>query len=97
MQQNSQTKMSKKEVNKYIKTKEDAKNKKKKSESSDDDDDNSFYTDDDEDDINVHEYRKMLQQIFPSKYMDKKIKAGEQLKKTIKKLKKEEEEEEEEE
>ena len=92
MQQNSQTKMSKKEVNKYTKTKEDAKNKKKKAESSDDDD-NSFYTDDEEDDINVHEYRKMLQQMFPSKYIDKKIKAGEQLKKTIKNLKKEEENE----
>ena len=96
MQQNSQTKISKKESNKYNKTKEESKNKKKKDESSDDDD-NSFYTDDEEDDINVHEYRKMLQQIFPSKHLDKKIKAGEQLKKTLKKLKKEEEDEEEEE
>jgi ATP-dependent Lon protease len=90
MQPNTQTKISKKESNKYNKTKDDAKNK-KKAESSDDD--NSFYTDDDEDDINIHEYRKMLKQIFPSKHLDKKIKAGEQLKKTIKKLKEEEEEE----
>ena len=96
MQQNSQTKISKKESNKYNKTKEESKNKKKKDESSDDDD-NSFYTDDEEDDINVHEYRKMLQQIFPSKHLDKKIKAGEQLKKTLKKLKKDEEDEHEEE
>ena len=96
MQQNSQTKISKKESNKYNKTKEESKNKKKKDESSDDDD-NSFYTDDEEDDINVHEYRKMLQQIFPSKHLDKKIKAGEQLKKTLKKLKKDEEDEDEEE
>jgi len=94
MQPNTQTKISKKESNKYNKTKDDAKNK-KKAESSDDD--NSFYTDDDEDDINIHEYRKMLKQIFPSKHLDKKIKAGEQLKKTIKKLKEEEEEEDEEE
>ena len=91
MQQNSQTKISKKESNKHTKLKEEAKNKKKNSESSDDD--NSFYTDDDEDEINVHEYRKMLQQMFPSKYIDKKVKAGEQLKKTIKTLKKEEQEE----
>jgi len=92
MQQNSQSKISKKESNKYKKTKDESKNKKKSAESSDDD--NSFFTDDDEDDINVHEYRKMLQKIFPSKYMDKKIKAGEQLKKTMKNLKKEQEEEE---
>jgi ATP-dependent Lon protease len=91
MQQNSQTKISKKESNKHNKLKEEAKNKKKTAESSDDD--NSFYTDDDEEEINVHEYRKMLQQMFPSKYIDKKIKAGEQLKKTIKTLKKEEQEE----
>ena len=90
MQQTSQTKISKKESNKHNKTKEEAKNK-KRAESSDDD--NSFCTDDDEDDINIHEYRKMLQQMFPSKYIDKKIKAGEQLKKTIKNLKKEEDEE----
>ena len=82
MQQNSQTKISKKESNKYKKTKDEAKNKKKSAESSDDD--NSFYTDDDEDDINIHEYRKMLKQMFPSKHLDNKIKAGEQLKKTLK-------------
>jgi ATP-dependent Lon protease len=88
MQQNSQTKISKKESNKYKKTKDEAKNKKKSAESSDDD--NSFYTDDDEDDINIHEYRKMLKQMFPSKHLDNKIKAGEQLKKTLKNLKEEE-------
>jgi ATP-dependent Lon protease len=96
MQQNSQTKISKKESNKYNKIKEE---KKKNAESSDDD--NSFYTDEDaegtneEDDINIHEYRKMLNKLFPSKHLDNKIKAGEQLKKTIKQLKKEEDEEEE--
>ena len=74
MQQNSQNKISKKESNKYKKTKDELKNKKKSAESSDDD--NSFFTDDEEDDINVHEYRKMLQKMFPSKYIDKKIKAG---------------------
>ena len=91
MQQNSQTKISKKESNKYKKTKDEAKNKKKSAESSDDD--NSFYTDDDEDDINIHEYRKMLKQMFPSKHLDNKIKAGEQLKKTLKNLKEEEDKE----
>ena len=82
MPRDSQTKMSKKEYNKSKKREEEAK-KKKNSESSDDD--NSFYTDDDDDEMDVHEYRKFLKKMFPSKHLDKKIKAGEKLKKTIKK------------
>ena len=82
MPRDSQTKMSKKEYNKSKKREEEAK-KKKNSESSDDD--TSFYTDDDDDEMDVHEYRKFLKKMFPSKHLDKKIKAGEKLKKTIKK------------
>ena len=80
MQRDSQTKMSKKELIKSKKREEEAKRKKKNSESSDDD--ASFYTDD-EDEMDVHEYRKFLKKMFPSKHLNKKIKAGEKLKKVI--------------
>jgi len=82
MPRDSQTKMSKKESSKSKRREEEAKKKKKLSESSDDD--ASFYTDDDDDDeMDVHEYRKFLKKMFPSKHLDKKIKAGEKLKKTM--------------
>ena len=38
-----------------------------------------------EEEMDVYEYRKMLSKIFPSKYMNKKIKQGEKLKKLYKK------------
>jgi ATP-dependent Lon protease len=81
MPRDSQTKMSMKESNKSKKREEDAKRKKKNSESSDDD--ASFYSDDDDDEMDVHEYRKFLKKMFPSKHLDKKIKAGEKLKKAM--------------
>ena len=34
--------------------------------------------------MDIHEYRKFISKIFPSKYIDKKIKAGEKLKKSYK-------------
>ena len=49
----------------------------KKSKKRDDD------SDDDDDDIDVVEYRKMLSNIFPSKYMKDKVNAGEKLKKRL--------------
>ena len=81
MPRDSQTKMSKKESIKTKKRDEEAKIKKKNSESSDDD--ASFYTDDDEHEMDFHEYRKFLKKMFPSKHLNKKIKAGEKLKKVI--------------
>lgn len=80
MSRDNQTKMSKKEMIKSKKRDEEANRQKKKSESSDDD--TSFYTDD-EDEMDIHEYRKFLKKMFPSKHLDKKIKAGEKLKKKI--------------
>ena len=95
MQRDSQTKMSKRESSKSKRREEEARKKKKNEESSDD---NSFYTDDDEEDeMDVHEYRKFLKKMFPSKHLDKKIKAGEKLKKTLEEESDSEEEEEEEE
>ena len=74
MPRDSKPKMSKKESN-ISKKRDEQVRKKKKNESSDDDD--SFYTDDDsENEMDVQEYRKFLKKMFPSKYLDKKIKAG---------------------
>jgi len=57
-------------------------------ESSDDDD--GVYTSGSEsevEELNEHEYHKLLGKLFPSKHMNKKIKAGEKLKKAISKNK----------
>jgi len=83
--------MSKKETNKS-KRKDESKQKKKNNESSDDSE--SFYTDDDsENEMDVHEYRKFLKNIFPSKHLDKKIKSGEKVKELLNKCEEEEENE----
>jgi hypothetical protein len=55
--------------------------KKKKSKDSDSDDSDS----ESDEEMDVHEYRKFLSKIFPSKNLDKKIKEGEKLKKSSKK------------
>jgi hypothetical protein len=82
MPRDNQIKMSKKEIIKN-KKREEVVNKKKKNEESSDDE--SIYTDDEEDEkMDVHEYRKFLKNMFPSKHLDNKIKAGERLKKYIK-------------
>jgi len=97
MPRDSQTKMSKRESSKSQRREDEARKKKKNEESSDDD--NSFFTDDDEDEdeMDVHEYRKFLKKMFPSKHLDKKIKAGEKLKKTLEDDEEEEEQEDDEE
>ena len=101
MPRDSQTKMMSKKNSNVSKKKEEECRRKKHNESSDDDDNDSFYTDDDsENEMDVQEYRKFLKQIFPSKHLDNKIKAGERLKNVIQDdidNKSEEEEEEEEE
>jgi len=80
--------------------KKDVKGKKqyKIIESSDDDD--GVYTSGSEsesEELNEHEYHKLLSKLFPSKHMNKKIKAGEKLKKAISKNKNNIQEEEQEE
>jgi len=64
--------------------------RRKTNEQSDDSDDN-YSSDSESDEMDAHEYRKFLSTMFPSKHLNKKIKAGERLKKCI-----EEEDEEEE-
>jgi hypothetical protein len=52
--------------------------KKKKNNDSDSDDN---YSGSESEEMDIHEFRKYVQKIFPSKHMEKKIKAGEKLKK----------------
>ena len=79
MPRDSQTKMSKKEQIKRTKKQDELNKKKKLNEESDSDDNNDSESDNEE--MDVHEYRKFLSKIFPSKHLNKKIKAGEKLKK----------------
>jgi ATP-dependent Lon protease len=81
MPRDSQTKISKREQVKRSKRHEELNKKKKINKESDSDDDNGSGSD--SDDMDVHEYRKFLSKIFPSKNLNKKIKAGEKIKKTV--------------
>jgi ATP-dependent Lon protease len=79
-----QTKISKVEQMKRSK-KYDELNKKKKKNSTSDSDSDFLASDSENDEMDVHEFRKYVQKIFPSKNLDKKIKAGEKVKKIIEK------------
>ena len=57
----------------------------KASEKSDSDSNYTSCSDEEEDELNVHEYRKYLTKMFPSKHLNEKIKSGEKLKKILKK------------
>jgi len=81
MPRDSQTKSSKIEQIKRSKKQEELNKKKKKIVNSDSDGDNG--SDSENDEMDVHEFRKYVQKIFPSKNLDKKIKAGEKVKKAI--------------
>ena len=87
------SKMNKKELYKS-KKQEQLAQKKKKNEESDSDSESS---DNSEDEMDVHEYRKFLSKMFPSKHLNKKIKSGEKLKKKLQKAQEESDEESEEE
>jgi len=92
-----QIKLSKREMNKKIQKKvDDSKRKKKNNKSDDDDNDDEYITSDSEDEMDILEYRKFLGKMFPSKHMNKKIKAGNDLKKKIKHITEDEENDEEE-
>ena len=83
----------KKEQMKNTKKAEELSKKKKKVVDSDDDGDD-FISESDSDEMDVHEYRKFLSKIFPSKHLDKKIAAGEKIKKIHKHLEEADEDEE---
>ena len=83
-----------------IKKDKHAYDKQQKKKHNDDDNEETSSSDNEDDGMNEHEYRKFLSKIFPSKYLDNKIKAGERLKSKLKpslNVKKEESEEEEDE
>ena len=88
-----QTKMTKSKTDKKNKKADDRRRKQIESDSSDND--SEYYTDDSEEDdkMDQHEYRKFLAKMFPSKHMDKKVKAGERLKKALKEEESEEDDE----
>ena len=79
MPRDSQTKLSNKEQNKRSKKQDELNKRKKKNEESDSDSNDGSESENEE--MDVHEYRKFLSKIFPSKHLSKKIKAGEKLKK----------------
>jgi len=78
MPRDSQTKLSKKDQNKVSKKEE-----LRKKRNADSDSDSNDGSDTESDELDVHEYRKFLSKIFPSKHLSKKIKAGEKLKKVL--------------
>ena len=83
MTKDTQPKSNKKEIiTRSAKAREDKKRNIKKNIDSDNDNDNGS-SESDNDDMNAHEYRKFLSKIFPSNHLNKKIKAGEKLKKTL--------------
>jgi ATP-dependent Lon protease len=47
--------------------------------------DSTYHTSDEDEEFDEQEYRKMLKKLYPSKFINKKVKAGEKLKKAIKK------------
>jgi ATP-dependent Lon protease len=97
MARDTQSKSNKKEMSKKTKKQEELAKKRRSNEQSDDDDAGDYITSDDEDgEMDVQEYRKFLKKMFPSKFMDKKVKAGEQVKKFLKSMRDAEEDDEEE-
>ena len=88
-----QIKMTKSNTDKKNKKSDDRRRKQIESDSSDND--SEYYTDESEEDdeIDQHEYRKFLAKMFPSKHMNNKVKAGEKLKKALKREQESEEDE----
>jgi ATP-dependent Lon protease len=74
-------KMSKKDIKRTKKTEE----RRRKQHDSSDDSDDSSWTGESDDDLDVHEYHKLLSQLYPSKHINKKVVAGKKLKKTLQK------------
>jgi len=90
MSRDNQSKITKKDMNKRSKKEAEKSCNKKRNDESDSDD---FISDSENDEMDVHEYRKFLSKIFPSKHLNKKIKDGEKLKKAVEEISSESEEE----
>ena len=94
--ENSNKLSAKKEQMKKSTKKTEELSKKKKLHIDSDDEGDDFISESDSDEMDVHEYRKFLSKIFPSKHLDKKIAAGEKIKKIYEKLQEDDEKDEEE-
>jgi ATP-dependent Lon protease len=95
MARDTQSKTTKKETSKKNRKQEELARKKKSNKDSDDDEGDSMASDD-EDEMDMQEYRKFIGKMFPSKFMDKKVKMGEKIKKFLKTVPSEEDDEEDE-
>jgi len=83
-----QTMTKREQIKSSKKTNENVLNRKYHNDSDSDNSDDSDDYEEDEDEMDVHEYRKFLAKIFPSKNLDKNIKMGDKIKKLIKSNKK---------
>lgn len=84
MTRDSQIKKSKKDqVSKRSKKLDELNRKKKKADHSDSDSNDNSSDSEQEEELDVHEYRKFISKIFPSRHINQKIKAGEKLKKVL--------------
>jgi ATP-dependent Lon protease len=77
-----------KNTKKTDKKKEEIARRRKSNKDSDDDSGDEYSTstysdEEEEEEMDIHEYRKFITKMFPSKYMNKKIKAGEKVKKIL--------------
>lgn len=86
MPRDNSNKVSKREQMKRANKQAEAARKKKKNEESDSDD-GGIVSDSENEEMDMHEFRKYIQKIFPSKHLDKKIKAGEKVKEIVEKVK----------
>jgi ATP-dependent Lon protease len=96
MARDTQSKTTKKETSKKNKKQEELARKKKSNKDSDDDEGDFMASDDEDDEMDMQEYRKFIGKMFPSKFMDKKVKMGEKIKKFLKTVPSEEDDEEDE-
>ena len=96
MARDTQSKTTKKETSKKNRKQEELARKKKSNKDSDDDEDDFMASDDEDDDMDMQEYRKFIGKMFPSKFMDKKVKMGEKIKKFLKTVPSEDDDEEDE-
>ena len=86
MPRDSQTKLSNKEISKRSKKMEEMNKKKKIVENSESSSNDGSESESESGEMDVHEYRKYISKIFPSKHLNNKIKSGEKLKKISKEL-----------
>ncbi len=83
MTRDSQFKSKKDMVSKRSKKLDELNRKKKKADHSDSDSNDNTSDSEQEEELDVHEYRKFISKIFPSRHINQKIKAGEKLKKVL--------------